>query len=233
MIRLFDVEQLEDPPWKAVNEEIQEIVAGAVATQYGHYVFDYPFIAEALAGLPRGSDVLDVGCLSGAIQVYMARRHHVTGTDRAVKIASELNGRLNTAHGVKIEFIPPDALGNREFDAIYGASSLEHNPYAKQREMVAQYARRLKPGGLFAATVVASMYPPGKPATYEWVKAGRNVVDFVAFSQDDLVATYTGDTGLRLLDGSSNWRRHLELWAKYRARFSYPYMPIGICLVKD
>lgn len=118
--------------------------------------FDYWF--ELFEKLSPGKRMLECGCGSARVSQYMAQRgYHCTLLDRSEQGLS-LAKRNFDAHSLKGEFVLGDikSLGFRdgEFDVVYSGGVLEYLGDLKRPTL--EMVRILKPGGLFAA----SMVPP-------------------------------------------------------------------------
>ncbi|HUS16868.1 MAG TPA: class I SAM-dependent methyltransferase [Chloroflexia bacterium] len=120
----------------------------------------------ALARLPAGSRVLDLGCGGGATTRAMAAAHPdlvVCGCDfsrRAVGIARRFGGSIPYAVGDATAL--PYADGS--FGAVVFYDLLEHIPNADR--CLDEIYRVLRPGGFLAATVPVE----GQPGTFEWLR---------------------------------------------------------------
>jgi SAM-dependent methyltransferase len=107
---------------------------------------------------PSGADVLDLGCGTGRVSLFLALRgHHVTGIDRDPQIAGEL-GRRAAAAGLRVEALCADAsafeLAGR-FDLVAAPMQLVQLLRQGVRMALLQRARaHLRPGGLFAAALL-------------------------------------------------------------------------------
>lgn len=125
--------------------------------QISHYTNEYiegPTSAEQylLNSLPDGSSILDVGCGTGRISVYLAERgYQVTGVDvseRLLSVARENSKkkrqdiRFYSSEGINLPYL------NEEFDAILAIKVLCYIPTRELRnEKLKEFYRLLKPSG--------------------------------------------------------------------------------------
>lgn len=110
-------------------------------------------------GVAQGSDVLDVGCGSGALLHQMKRLRpdiRATGLDRddgSIAFAREKAAAL----GVDCRFVAGDGLnmpfGDASFDYVYSHTVFEHVPH---EAFLGEHFRVLRPGGIAA---VLSVFP--------------------------------------------------------------------------
>ena len=121
---------------------------------------------EALAELPAGSLVLEIGCGAGATTRAMVAARpdlviHACDLSRtAIRTARSLGGRIPYVVASATALPYPDA----RFHAVVFYDVLEHIPDADLS--LAEIYRVLKPGGLLAATVPVE----GQPGTFEWLR---------------------------------------------------------------
>jgi SAM-dependent methyltransferase len=114
-----------------------------------------------------GGPVLELGCGTGRVALYLARRgHQVIGLDSDSELLAELETR---ADGLPVRTHHADA---RAFDlrreisvAVAPTHLLQLLPSAAERaECLRSVAATLRPGGLFAATILEEMpEPDGAP----------------------------------------------------------------------
>lgn len=116
---------------------------------------DYPGLDAALrrtarrrlTDLPSGSDLLDVGCASGAFLVEARERYRAVGSDISVaacRLAAERRLPVVVAEGSTLPF--PAA----SFDVVTMWDTIEH--LSHPRAALSEVARVLRPGGTFALT---------------------------------------------------------------------------------
>ena len=106
-------------------------------------------VAEALADLPPGSRILDVGCGHGKFTQAMTRAHPVVGVDLAVAM-------LQRARAEGLEVYQADATAlpfdDDQFDAIVCAEMIQH--LTSLDALAAEFKRVLKPGGRVIVTTL-------------------------------------------------------------------------------
>lgn len=95
---------------------------------------------------PPSGDLLDVGCGSGELVAFASRRGlRATGIDRDEgNIATALARGLDVVTG---DVLHPPLGSNRQFDVITMEHLIEHFPPPEAVRLLAEYARRLRPGG--------------------------------------------------------------------------------------
>jgi ubiquinone/menaquinone biosynthesis C-methylase UbiE len=108
----------------------------------------------------EGLHVLDLGCGSGGISIYLAERHGataVTGFDVELPVIEKARERA-LRHGLKgrVDFVQasagplPFADADAVFDAVFSKDALVH--VADKDSIFAEVFRVLKPGGFVAAS---------------------------------------------------------------------------------
>ena len=118
------------------------------------------FTAELSARLPKGGTVLDFGCGSGNIALHLAREGwQVTGCDVTAEMIDA--ARAADAEGlVQWVLVEPTGVlpfGPGQFDAVVASSVLEY--VDRPGETVAALTARLRPGGIFLASVPDPRHP--------------------------------------------------------------------------
>ena len=104
-------------------------------------------VAWAVAGLPRGCRVVDVGTGSGAIALALKDERpdlHVSGTDvsaAALEVARANGARL----GLEVTWVEGDLLAGLEADAV-----VSNPPYVEEGAELAPEIGHEPPGALFA-----------------------------------------------------------------------------------
>jgi SAM-dependent methyltransferase len=138
----------------------------------------------------EGSSVLDLGCGNGRVTMHLARSgRRVTGLDRDERFLDVLEMRA-AERGLTVDTVCADArdfdLG-AQFDAVFAPMQLVQlfNGAAERKAMLACAARHLRPGGVFAATLmnlegelIGDEYGPPPPEVREvdeWVYSSLSV----------------------------------------------------------
>lgn len=116
-------------------------------------------VDRVLSGLSlAGRSVLDIGCGSGGITLYLVERHgaaHATGFDveapviEAAKARAEQRGLSGRARFVR-GWPGPLPFAPDSFDVVFSKDALLHVP--DKEALFADVFRVLKPGGVFAAS---------------------------------------------------------------------------------
>ena len=118
------------------------------------------FSAALSARLPKDGTVLDFGCGSGNIALHLAREGwQVTGCDVTAEMieaarAADVDGRVRW---IVIDFVGVLPFEQGRFDAVVASSVLEY--VDRPAETVAVLAARLRPGGVFLASVPDPRHP--------------------------------------------------------------------------
>ena len=147
----------------------------------GYYTADLQLWEELS---PPGDFVLDLGCGTGRVTLHLARRgRKVTGLDTEKGFLEVLEARAAQC-GVSVDTACADACGfdlGVQFDAIFAPMQFVQllRGSAERNGMLAGVARHLRPGGVFAATLmklegelVGDEYGPPPPDVQEvnqWV----------------------------------------------------------------
>jgi tocopherol O-methyltransferase len=105
-----------------------------------------------LAGLRRGSKILDVGCGSGASSIYLAKNHDADATGITISsIQVEMARKAAAIEGVNAKFILMDAEEMKFeecFDVVWSIESISHYPH--KEKFFASATQYLKSGGTLA-----------------------------------------------------------------------------------
>jgi SAM-dependent methyltransferase len=108
-------------------------------------------LAAFEAALPRGADVLDLGCGGGHESAWLiARGHRVVSQDASAGLAAEAYRRFGLSI-VVAEFVQLE--NDCTFDGVWSAAALHHARVEDLPDIVARVARALRPGGLLSATM--------------------------------------------------------------------------------
>jgi len=131
----------------------------------GAYAADLP-LWEELAGR-QGGPVLELGCGTGRVALHLARRgYEVIGLDRDPELLEALAER---AEGLTLRTHQADArdfeLARQSALVLAPTHLLQLLPSRAERgECLRSISRALRPGGLFAATIIEGMpEPDGAP----------------------------------------------------------------------
>ena len=111
------------------------------------------FLAEVVAAVPDGAEVLDLGCGQGApVAEALTGRCQVTGVDASRAQLERARARVPAATFVEADLAalerPPSSV-----DAVTAFYSLTHLPRADQAVVIARVATWLRPAGVFCATL--------------------------------------------------------------------------------
>ncbi|HIY82435.1 MAG TPA: class I SAM-dependent methyltransferase [Candidatus Rubneribacter avistercoris] len=133
------------------------------AAQGAHARGLYPHVLTALARVPCGGELLDVGCGTGALARLVLKQDptcRVTGLDLAPNMVAQARANLEGfADRVRLVEGDSDRLPFREesFDAAWCNDSFHH--YPDPERVAFEVWRVLRPGGLFAMGDVALPAP--------------------------------------------------------------------------
>jgi cyclopropane fatty-acyl-phospholipid synthase-like methyltransferase len=182
------------------REEVRKTVAAgydAVAEAYARLEDgeEWPrmrWLADLLARLDAGSEVLDLGCGNGVPATEaIARRHRAVGVDISPRQIA-----LARANVPEAEFIERDAasldFGKERFDAVVSFYMLEHIPRAEHARLLSRVFRWLRPGGYLLMSVEEGE-EPGTVA--EWLGVPMFFSSFAA----DTVLGMVRDAGFDVL----------------------------------
>jgi SAM-dependent methyltransferase len=153
----------------------------------GAYDVDLPLWEELSS---EGGEVLDIGCGNGRVALHLARRgRRVTGLDREARLLHTLEFRAQR-RGLEVETVHADARAfdlEREFDSVFAPMQfiqLFHGA-AERALMLATAVRHVRPGGVFATTLmnlegelVGDDYGPPPPDMREvdgWVYSSLSI----------------------------------------------------------
>lgn len=112
-----------------------------------------PFARVAEPYFSRGSYILEIGCGVGRDAMYFASKgHDIVATDGSEVVTRQNQQQIHN-ESVAFDVVDmqrPLPYGDASFDAVFANLSLHYYSDAKTREIVAEVARVLKSGGLFA-----------------------------------------------------------------------------------
>ncbi|WP_343222747.1 class I SAM-dependent methyltransferase [Mameliella sediminis] len=144
----------------------------------GKSLFEKAWLDRALADVPQGGTVLDLGCGAGRpIGQYLAAGGFaVTGVDFSPSMLALYAQHVPTAQCVEADM---RALAlDKSFDAIIGWGSFFHLTEAEQRAALPRIAAHLAPGGRVLLTV-------GPSAGEAWGRVGGERVFHASLSSQD------------------------------------------------
>jgi cyclopropane fatty-acyl-phospholipid synthase-like methyltransferase len=111
------------------------------------------FLAEVLAVVPDGAEVLDLGCGQGApVAQALAERCRVTGVDASRAQLERARARVPAATFVEADVATLERARS-SVDAVTAFYSLTHLPRDDQTSVVSRVVGWLRPGGVFCATL--------------------------------------------------------------------------------
>ncbi len=111
------------------------------------------FLAEVLAIVPDGAEVLDLGCGQGApVAEALAGRCRVTGVDTSRAQLERARARVTAATFVEADIATLERSPS-SVDAVTAFYSLTHLPRHDQSAVIGRIATWLRPGGVFCATL--------------------------------------------------------------------------------
>lgn len=116
-------------------------------------------VAVLFERLAEGAAILDVGSATGVpVAKALAERFNVTGVDlsaRHIELARKRVPKAWFIHGDVMDLLLPD----RSLNAVIATYSLTHIPRDEHPALFAKFARWLRPGGLFVASLGVSDDP--------------------------------------------------------------------------
>ena len=107
-----------------------------------------------LAGLRRGSRVLDIGCGFGGTSIYLAKHYGISALGITISpVQVEMANREANKQNLDAKFLLMDAEAlnfSEPFDLLWSVESISH--YQDIPKFFSSAAKYLKPGGAFALT---------------------------------------------------------------------------------
>lgn len=109
----------------------------------------------ALAGIQRGSHILDIGCGMGAGSLYLARQFQASTIGITISpVQVEMATQAATEVRLDSQFLLMDAeamaFNPQQFDLLWSVESISH--YHDKKRFFSSAAKLLKPGGTIALT---------------------------------------------------------------------------------
>lgn len=167
-----------------------------------------------IAGIPRGSRVLDIGCGMGATSVWLAENLGCLPTGITLSSQQvEMARQLALDKGVEAEFMVMDAENielERTFDALWMVGVLGHLP--NQERFLRQASRLLKSGGRFLLadwTISEGVSDRQYSAVVEPVIKGMLMPTIVSASD---YASYLEESGFRVLQREDITEETRKTW---------------------
>jgi ubiquinone/menaquinone biosynthesis C-methylase UbiE len=141
------------------RESYNAIAACWDAARVSFYGRERDYLDALLDGLPKGSQVLDLGCGTGRpmAEHILALGHRVTGVDQAESLLELARSRFPGAAWIHcaIEAFVPDT----RFDAIVCWDALFHIDRSQHEALLARFGGMLLPGGRLMLTFGGSDSP--------------------------------------------------------------------------
>ena len=109
------------------------------------------FLGEALARIPHGSDVLELGCGPGWDAVVLAGGRRYTGVDISKRMVALARERVPSGTFVEGDLTTLD-LAENAFDAVVSLYVFGHIPAAEHLPTYRRVASWLRPEGMFCAS---------------------------------------------------------------------------------
>ncbi len=108
--------------------------------------------------LKEGSAILDVGCGSGVpVTLRLSSRFCVTGVDISDRMIELAKAKVSKAEFVRANILDVD-FAESSFDAIISFYALFHIPREDQPDLLRQFYKWMKPGGLIFVTYARGGY---------------------------------------------------------------------------
>jgi SAM-dependent methyltransferase len=109
------------------------------------------FMAETLARIPTGADVLELGCGPGVEAVRLAEGRRYTGVDLSPTMVAAAAGRVPRGTFLEHDLTTLE-LPAGSFDAVVALYVFGHLPAAEHRPTFARIHGWLRPGGVLCAS---------------------------------------------------------------------------------
>ncbi len=166
-------------------------------------ILDLPYVAEIPLRLKERDvrTVLDLGCGSGWLSVYLSRQGFaVTGLDiseQAVRLAELWSQKENLSIRLEVGDIAEMNFANASFDAIVANSIFEHLTYDLAKAAITRLQAILVPGGYFIGCFDKVGGGPGEyfelaDGTHVYTDKARQGMMLRYFSDDELKVLFVG-----------------------------------------
>jgi len=123
------------------------------------------FLEEALARIPAGAEVLELGCGPGWDAIVLAEDRSYTGVDISTTMLALARNRVPTGtfleHDLTVLELPEDS-----FDAVVALYVFGHIPAAEHVSVYGRVAAWLRPGGVLCASFPLT---PGDDVEADWL----------------------------------------------------------------
>lgn len=142
--------------------------------------------------LPAGSRLLDAGCGSGLVSLYMAEHgmqvtgvdvldHHIAAAQRNIERSGLPKGQITMQ---RMDFPRLESISSASYDGIYTLQAFGHSTHPKLA--LEGFFRIMKPGGKIALVEVESRREPRGEREDELSELLRHVSEFTALPQNEL-----------------------------------------------
>jgi SAM-dependent methyltransferase len=168
----------------AANARAFDSVAAVYDAANRHNLLLEAMRARSLAMLarhvPPGSRVLDLGCGPGTdFEALLARNYRVTAIENAPRMVAQARarahtlGRRGTLTVVHLAIEQIESLSPESFDAAYSSFG-PFNCVTNLQDAAEALAARLRPGGVFVASVIGR-FCPWEIVCYLWKRNPRRI----------------------------------------------------------
>lgn len=194
-------EKIQDSCTYKENVEFWERAWNMVKQAYTQMpALDYlPTISQKLTAV-QGKHILDLGCGSGWLSIYLGRQgHRVTGVDIAPH-AIELACSWADQEQLSLEFIAQDIaclnFPQNHFAAAVANSIFEHLTWDLAAETVNRLSQVIAPGGLFVGCFDIVGTGPGEyyelpDGTHVYTDKGRKGMLLRCFSDEEILSLFS------------------------------------------
>ncbi len=146
----MDPKDIVEQGYDRIGEEYERWSEGATDPARERY------LKVLLEGLPKGAEVLDLGCGSGALATRRLSQHfRVTGVELSSRMVEMARCNVPSATFVRADMASVEFPPER-FEGVCAFYSLTHLPPRELPALLRKIARWLKPGGLFVASMGSS-----------------------------------------------------------------------------